>query len=81
MITFVWKIGEIKRQESRILSDNGNILKKNIRKIIFYFIIGADSLFMFEQWAVGANRCDLYDSAAYRDDKNNRQVMEDKIAD
>ena len=46
----------------------------------FYFIIGADSLFSIERW-VNPERvlkaCTIL--AAYRDDKNNRGVMEEQI--
>lgn len=46
----------------------------------FYFIIGADSLFAIERW-VNPDRvlkaCTIL--AAYRDDKNNKKIMEEQI--
>ena len=48
----------------------------------FYFIIGADSLFAFETWMKPdriLRTCTVL--AAYRDEMNTREVMEDKIED
>jgi nicotinate-nucleotide adenylyltransferase len=73
---------EIKRQEISYSYQTMEYFKEKYPENHFYFIIGADSLFMFEQW-VHPERivatCTIL--AAYRDDKNNRQVMEDKIAE
>ena len=46
----------------------------------FYFIIGADSLFAIEKWVKPERvlkACTIL--AAYRDDKNNKDVMEEQI--
>lgn len=54
--------------------------KEQYKEHDFYFIIGADSLFAFERW-VHPERilktCTIL--AAYRDEKNNRDVMNQQI--
>lgn len=57
-------------------------LKERYKEHEFYFIIGADSLFSFERWVHPeriAKSCTIL--AAYRDEKNDRSVMEEKMAE
>lgn len=71
---------EAKRREVSYSYSTMEYLKGIYPEDDFYFIIGADSLFMIDQW-VHPERifptCTIL--AAYRDEINTRQAMEEKI--
>ena len=71
---------EAKRQEVSYSYSTMEYMKGIYPEDDFYFIIGADSLFMIDQW-VHPERifptCTIL--AAYRDEINTRQAMEEKI--
>lgn len=73
---------EVERGEVSYTFQTMEYLKLKHPEDHLYFIIGADSLFALEQW-VHPERifpcCTIL--AAYRDDKNQRPEMEEKMAD
>lgn len=71
---------ELKKESVSYSYETLEYLNQRYKEYDFYFIIGADSLFSFEKWVHPeriAKSCTIL--AAYRDEKNNRFIMNQKI--